>query len=96
MGRTTSLDLYAQGKDAPLTPASVLDERLALTAALLARDDLEPERRTRLVCLRRLLWLAVSARVHSAREARKLETMIRWLDRGAPIEFIARRCGAQL
>ena len=87
MGQTTtkSLDLYAKGTDAPLTPASVLDERLALTAALLARDDLEPERRTRLACLRRLLWLAVSARVHSAREARKLETMIRWLDRGAPI-----------
>ena len=36
MGQSQSLAVYAQGRDAPLTPASVLDERLALTAALLA------------------------------------------------------------
>jgi len=96
MGQSQSIEVYAQGRDAPLTPASVLDERLALTAALLARTDLEADRRSRLVCLRRLLWLALLARNRSSAEARKLETMIRWLDRGAPLEAIAQRCNAKV
>ena len=62
----------------------MLDERLATIGALLGRSGLTDEQRQRLECLQSLMMEEARLRLTAPEQARRLDTRIRWVERGAP------------
>lgn len=61
------------------------DERLATIDALLHRSGLSEDQRQRLEQLHALIVKEVGLRQSAPGEARRLDTRIRWIERGAPV-----------
>ena len=77
--------MNAKAKTAPhqITPF-MLGERLATIRALLKRPGLTGEQRERLNRLESLMVEEARMRATAPEKARRLDTKIRWIERGAP------------
>ncbi len=67
----------------------MLGERLATIRALLKRPGLTGEQRERLTSLESLMVEEARMRATAPERARRLDTKIRWIERGAPVRPLA-------
>jgi len=67
----------------------MLGERLATIRALLNRPGLTGEQRERLTSLEALMVEEAGTRATAPEKARRLDTRIRWIERGAPVRPLA-------
>ena len=67
----------------------MLDERLATIRALLNRSGLTDQQREHLTCLEGLMVEEIRMRLIAPEKARRLDTQIRWIERGAPVRPLA-------
>ena len=67
----------------------MLGERLATIRALLGRSGLTDDQRERLARLEALMVEEAGMRLNAPEKARRLDTQIRWIERGAPVRPLA-------